>query len=308
VKDARAETAAVPAEPLSPLGSTRRLTAVLSDYVALTKPRLNVLVVATSAAGYYLGAATPPAPWSMAVAVCGTALVAAGSAVLNQVYERDTDALMRRTRLRPLPDGRVTADEAAILGVGLAALGILLLVVRTNELASLLALATLILYVVIYTPLKRRSEMATLVGAIPGALPPLIGWAAAHGSLSIGGWVLFAIVFLWQIPHFMAISWLYREDYSKAGFPMLPVIDPGGRSAGRQALIYAWALLPVTLLPTAVGLSGRIYFWIALILGSGIVWLSWRFALDRSDRIARALFLGSIVYLPLIWVAMILNH
>ena len=284
------------------------MTAILSDYVALTKPRLNVLVVATSAAGYYLGSATPPAPWSMAEAVCGTALVAAGSAVLNQVYERDTDALMRRTRLRPLPDGRVTADEAAIFGVGLAALGILLLVFKTNGLAALLALATLVLYVVIYTPLKRRSEIATLVGAIPGALPPLIGWAAGHGSLSVGGWVLFAIVFLWQIPHFMAISWLYREDYGKAGFPMLAVIDPEGRSAGRQALIYAWALLPVSLLPTAVGLSGRIYFWIALMLGSAMVWLSWRFAVTRSEPVARALFIGSIVYLPLIWVAMILNH
>jgi protoheme IX farnesyltransferase len=305
VKEARANTAPV---PLARLGSTRRLTAVFSDYVALTKPRLNVLVVATSAAGYYLGTATPPAPWSMAQAVCGTALVAAGSAVLNQVYERDTDALMRRTRLRPLPDGRVTADEAAVFGVGLAALGILLLMVRTNALAALLALATLILYVVIYTPLKRRSDIATLVGAIPGALPPLIGWAAAHGSLSVGGWVLFAIVFLWQIPHFMAISWLYREDYGKGGFPLLTVIDPAGRSAGRQALIYAGALLPVSLLPTVVGLSGRSYFWIALVLGSAIVWLSWRFAASRSEPAARALFVGSIIYLPLIWVAMILNH
>jgi protoheme IX farnesyltransferase len=308
VKEARADTAPVPLRPLGPLGSTRRLTAVLSDYVALTKPRLNGLVVTTSAAGYYLGSATAPAPWSMAQAVCGTALVAAGSAVLNQVYERDTDALMRRTRLRPLPDGRITADEAAIFGVGLAALGILLLAIRTNGLAALLALATLILYVVIYTPLKRRSEIATLVGAIPGALPPLIGWAAGHGSLSVGGWVLFAMVFLWQIPHFMAISWLYREDYGKGGFPLLAVIDPAGRSAGRQALIYAWALLPVSLLPTVVGVSGRSYFWIALLLGSAIVWLSWRFAVTRSEPVARALFIGSIVYLPLIWAAMILNH
>jgi protoheme IX farnesyltransferase len=305
VKDARADTAPV---PLGPLGSSRRLPAVLSDYVALTKPRLNLLVVATSAAGYYLGSAAPPAPWSMAEAVCGTALVAAGSAVLNQVYERDTDALMRRTRRRPLPDGRVTADEAGVFGVGLAALGILLLVVKTNGLAALLALATLILYVVIYTPLKRRSEVATLVGAIPGALPPLIGWAAAHGSLSVGGWVLFAIVFLWQIPHFMAISWLYREDYGKAGFPMLAVIDPAGRSAGRQAFIYAWALFAVSLLPTAIGLSGRIYLWIALLFGAAMVWLSWRFATTRTEPVARALFIGSIVYLPLIWVAMILNH
>ena len=308
MKELRADTAPVRLGPLDRLGSSRRVTAMMADYVALTKPRLNVLVVATSAAGYYLGSATPPAPWSMAEAVCGTTLVAAGSAVLNQVYERDTDALMRRTRLRPLPDGRVTADEAAIFGVSLAALGILLLVLKTNGLAALLALTTLVLYVVIYTPLKRRSEIATLVGAIPGALPPLIGWAAGHGSLSVGGWVLFAMVFLWQIPHFMAISWIYREDYGKGGFPMLSVIDPEGHSAGRQALIYAWALLPVSLLPTGVGLSGRIYFWIALMLGAALVWLAWRFARTRSEPIARALFIGSIVYLPLIWVAMILNH
>jgi protoheme IX farnesyltransferase len=305
VKEARANAAPV---RLGTVGSSRRLTAVLSDYVALTKPRLNLLVVATSAAGYYLGSPASPAPWSMAEAVCGTALVAAGSAVLNQVYERDTDALMRRTRLRPLPDGRVSADEASIFGIGVAALGILLLLVKTNGLAALLALATLVLYVVIYTPLKQRSEIATLVGAIPGALPPLIGWAAGHGSLSVGGWVLFALVFLWQIPHFMAISWLYREDYGKAGFPMLSVIDPEGRSAGRQALLYACALLPVSLLPSLVGVSGRAYFWMALVLGSAMVWLSWRFALTRSEPVARALFFGSIIYLPLIWVAMILNH
>jgi protoheme IX farnesyltransferase len=305
VKEARADTAPV---RLGRVSSSRRLTAVLSDYVALTKPRLNVLVVATSAAGYYLGSPTYPAPWAMAEAVCGTALVAAGSAVLNQVYERDTDALMRRTRLRPLPDGRVSADEASVFGVGIATLGILLLLVETNGLAALLALATLVLYVVIYTPLKQRSEIATLVGAIPGALPPLIGWAAGHGSLSVGGWVLFALVFLWQIPHFMAISWLYREDYGKAGFPMLSVIDPEGRSAGRQALLYAGALLPVSLLPSLVGVSGSVYFWVALVLGSAMVWLSWRFAMTRSEPVARALFFGSIIYLPLIWVAMILNH
>ena len=195
-----------------------------------------------------------------------------------------------------------------MFGIGLSALGIVLLALTANALSALLALTTLVVYVVIYTPLKRRSEMATLVGAVPGALPPLIGWAAAHGSLSAGGWALFAIVFLWQIPHFMAIAWLFREDYGKAGFPMLPVVDPAGRRAGRQAFLYACALLPVSLVPTAIGVAGTSYFWLSLALGVALVVLSWRFNANRNDRTARALFIGSITYLPLMWVAMILSH
>ena len=213
-----------------------RTSARLADYVALTKPRLNLLVVATSAAGYYLGATRALDLWPMAQAVAGTALVAGGAAVLNQVYERDTDALMRRTRTRPLPDGRVPPTDAGIFGLALALGGLLLLAARAGMLAALLALATLIVYLVVYTPMKRRSSLSTLVGAVPGALPPLIGWTASHGSLSLGGAALFAIVFLWQIPHFMAIAWMYRDDYAKAGFPMLPVIEPEGRRAGRQAV------------------------------------------------------------------------
>src|SRR5262249_27488360 len=158
-------------------------------------------------------------------------LVAAGAAVLNQVYERDTDALMRRTRLRPLPDGRVGAIDAALFGLALSFAGVVVLATRTNALAALLALATLVIYLVIYTPMKRQTSLATLVGAVPGALPPLIGWAASHGTVDIGGAVLFAIVFLWQIPHFMAIAWMYRDDYAKARFPMLPVIEPDGARA-----------------------------------------------------------------------------
>ncbi len=302
MKDARVEAAPVP------LAATRRPAAMLADYVALTKPRLNGLVVATSAAGYYLGSPEMPALLPMVQAVCGTALVAAGSATLNQVLERDTDGLMRRTRMRPLPDGRVAPEDARIFGMGLSTLGVLLLAFTTNALAALLALATLVVYVVIYTPLKRRSDIATLVGAIPGALPPLIGWAAGHGALSAGGWALFAIVFLWQIPHFMAISWLYRDDYGRAGFPMLSVIEPEGSGAGRQALLYACALLPVSLVPALIGVAGVSYFWFALLLGAVMVWLSWRFSAARTDTTARALFFGSIVYLPLLWTAMILNH
>src|SRR6185295_13046898 len=183
--------------------------------------------------------------------------------------------------------------------------GLVLLAARANLLAASLALATLVVYLAIYTPMKRRTSIATLVGAVPGALPPLIGWTASHGTVSAGGAALFAIVFLWQIPHFMAIAWLYRDDYAKAGFPMLPVVDPGGGRAGRQAVVYAAALVPVTLVPALVGVSGLWYGSIALVIGVALMALAIRFAMTRSDRSARALFLGSIVYLPLLWIAMI---
>jgi protoheme IX farnesyltransferase len=301
VKNAQAEAASVP------LGLSRR-SSVPGDYFALTKPRLNLLVVLTSAAGYYLGAPVAPSWLAMAPAVAGTALVAGGAAVLNQVYERDTDALMRRTRLRPLPDGRIQPEEARVFGASLAVAGLVLLAFTANATAAALAATTLVIYLVIYTPMKRQSPASTLVGAIPGALPPLIGWAAARGSLSAGGWALFAIVFLWQIPHFMAIAWMYRDDYRSAGFPMLPVVEPDGRRTGRQAVIYAVALLPVSLVPTFVGVSGQTYLAIAVVLGLGLVALAINFASARTDGGARALFFGSITYLPLIWAAMILDH
>ena len=280
----------------------------MGDYLALTKPRLNFLVVATSAAGYYLGAPGSADVISMAEAVAGTALVAGGAAVLNQLYERDTDALMRRTRQRPLPAGRVAPADARLLGLALSVAGLALLAARANWLSAGLALATLVTYLVIYTPMKRRTSLATLVGAIPGALPALIGWTASHGSIAYGGAALFAMVFLWQIPHFMAIAWLYREDYGKAGFPMLPVIDPEGRRAGRQAVWYGAALVPVSLAPTYIGLAGSVYFASALVLGLALLVLAVRFSATRSDAAARALFLGSITYLPLIWIIMIANH
>jgi protoheme IX farnesyltransferase len=301
VKDVRADLGPVP------LAVGRQSRGLIADHVALTKPRLNLLVVVTSVAGYYLGwqPGTPLLP--MVYAACGTALVAGGAAVLNQVSERDTDALMRRTRLRPLPDGRVTPLDARAFGLGLAAAGLGVLVL-VNLVAALLALATLVIYLAVYTPMKRRSSLAMLVGAVPGALPPLIGWTAAQGTTSVGGWVLFSIVFFWQIPHFLAIAWIYRDDYGKAGFPMLPVLEPDGRRTGRQALLYAVALLGASLLPTFVGLAGFMYFWVTLTLGLGLVFLCARFALMRTDSTARAVFYGSIMYLPLIWAAMILDH
>jgi protoheme IX farnesyltransferase len=290
-----------------PLSVGRRSSQVIADYLALTKPRLNSLVVVTSAGGYYLGVSRPTFLPMVAVAM-GTALVAGGAAVLNQVYERETDALMQRTRLRPLPDQRVTPEEARTFGTLLAAAGIVFLSVSANALAALLALVTVVVYLTIYTPMKRRSSVATLIGAVPGALPPLIGWTAASGSLSLGGWSLFAIVFLWQVPHFMAIAWLYRDDYARAGFPMLPVVEPDGRRTGIQAVFYAAALVPASLAPTVVGLTGTAYLWTALILGVGLLWMAARFALSRTDATARILFYSSITYLPLIWTAMLLDH
>lgn len=281
-----------------------------ADYLALTKPRLNFLVVATSAAGYYLGAPSGAGAMdllAMASAVAGTALVAGGAAVLNQVYERDTDALMRRTRTRPLPDGRVAFAEATLFGLALSAAGLALLATRANLTAALLALATLVVYLIVYTPMKRWSPLATLVGAVPGALPPLIGWTASHGGISLGGASLFAIVFLWQIPHFMAIAWLYRDDYSKAGFPMLPVVEPDGRRTGRQAVMYSLALVPVSLVPALVGVSALAYCAIAFVLGIAMLWLAIQFATTRDDQSARRLFFGSITYLPLLWMAMIVT-
>jgi protoheme IX farnesyltransferase len=215
---------------------------------------------------------------------------------------------MMRTRLRPLPDRRVGVEEARALGIVLAAAGLAVLSLSANLLAALVAAATLAIYLAVYTPLKRRSSISTLVGAVPGALPPLIGWTAGRGAIDAGGWALFAIVFLWQIPHFMAIAWMYRDDYRRAGFPMLPVIEPDGARTGRQAVLYALALVPVSLVPALVGVAGLAYFWFALGLGVSFFVLSARFARVRSEARARALFYGSLLYLPLIWAAMILDH
>jgi protoheme IX farnesyltransferase len=288
------------------LPETRRATA-FADYLELTKPRLNFLVVATSAAGYYLGSAGGIDIASMAEAVAGTALVAGGAAVLNQLYERDTDALMRRTRMRPLPAGRVGPNDARVFGLALSAAGLVLLAARANWLSAALALATLLTYLAIYTPMKRRTPLSTIVGAVPGALPALIGWTASHGSIDLSGAALFAIVFCWQLPHFMAIAWLYREDYGRAGFPMLPVIDPDGRRAGKQAVYWGFLLVLASLEPSFSGLAGDAYFGVALVLGVALFWLSARFAFARNEATARALFYGSITYLPLLWIAMIAN-
>ena len=223
---------------------------------------------------------------------------------LTRAPSSATPAAERRTPNSRASDGRVAPSDARLFGVLLSAAGLTLLGALVNLTATALALATLVTYLIVYTPMKRRSSMATLVGAIPGALPPLIGWVASHGTLSAGGAALFLIVFLWQIPHFMAIAWLYRDDYGKAGFPMLPVIEPDGRRTGRQAVAYAAALVPASLVPAFVRLSGPVYAAVALVLGAALLWLAIRFAATRSDHSARWLFFSSIAYLPLIWIVM----
>jgi protoheme IX farnesyltransferase len=279
-----------------------------SDYVALAKPRLNVLVVASALAGYAMaGGDTTNAPLLL-LTLFGTALVAGGASAFNQILEREADALMRRTRTRPLPDRRLPASSALAYATVLSVAGLLILSFGVNRLSAIVAFATLASYAIVYTPLKRRTSFATVIGAIPGALPPVIGWAAAAGSLSQGAWVLFGILFLWQLPHFLAIAWMYRDDYARAGFPLLPVIEPDGRSTARQAVVYAAALLPVALAPTLVGMSGTAYFAGALASTLLFLAMSVRFASTRSVRDARRLFFTSIVYLPVLWLLMIVDR
>ena len=278
------------------------------DYVALAKPRLNGLVVASALAGYAMAGGDTADVVRVLGTILGTALVAGGASAFNQLLERDSDALMRRTRLRPLPDGRLQPADAVAFGSLLSAGGLLVLAAAVNLLSATVALATLASYAIVYTPLKRRTSFATVIGAIPGALPPVIGWAAGRGGLSQGAWVLFGIVFLWQLPHFLAIAWIYREDYARAGLRMLPVLEPDGRSTARQAVLYAAALLPVSLAPTLLGMAGAIYFIGALVLSAGLLLLSVRFARDRGVSAARQLFYGSILYLPALWILMIANR
>lgn len=280
----------------------------VADFIALTKPRLNSLVVVTAAIGYYLGAAEALHLTSLVQAVLGIALVAGGAAGLNQIYERDTDSLMFRTRMRPLAAQRVTTHEALIFSLALVALGLGMLAVTANLLAAFLALLTVVSYNVIYTPMKRRSQLATLVGAVPGALPPMIGWVAARGALTAEAWALFAIVFVWQIPHFMAIAWLYRADFGRAGFPLLPVVEPTGKTAARHAVLFSLMLVPLSLVPYFLGMSGPAYAVGAAAGSLGLLWLALSFGMKRTDERARLLFLGSITYLPVLWGMLIVDR
>jgi protoheme IX farnesyltransferase len=277
------------------------------DFVALAKPRLNLLVVASTLVGYAMADGEPLGLLRVGGLLLGTGLVAGGASAFNQVVERDLDALMKRTRTRPLPDQRLQPIEGLLFGSAITLAGLLMLVTAANLLAAGVALATLLSYVAVYTPLKRRSSFGTVIGAIPGALPPIIGWAAASGALPPQAWTLFGIMFLWQLPHFLAIAWMYRDDYARAGFLMLPVLEPDGRSTARQSVLYAAALVPLSLAPTLMRMAGEAYFAGAMVLGLAFLWLTLQFARTRSVRDARRVFFGSIVYLPFLWILMIAN-
>jgi protoheme IX farnesyltransferase len=279
-----------------------------ADFVELAKPRITLMVALTAGAGIALGSGESIDALRLAHTMTGTALLAAGASALNQVIERQSDGLMRRTADRPLPTGRMPSDLALLFGALLAFTGMLQLTLAVNALTALLGAATLAAYVFVYTPLKRVTSLATVIGAIPGATPPMMGWAGARGEVELGAWVLFALLFLWQLPHFLAIAWLYRADYERAGMPMLSVVDPEGGRVGRQALLYAAALLPVSLMPSALGLAGGFYALGALLLGLGFVGTSGAFAFDRTPLSARRLLLFSVLYLPAVLVVLMLDR
>lgn len=280
----------------------------LAGFLELTKPRITFLVVLTTLVGFLVASPRPVPVLLLLHALVGTALTAGAAGALNQWAERRLDAEMRRTARRPLPSGQLTPLEAAVFGVGLTLAGTAYLALTTNGLASALAAVTIASYLLLYTPLKRVTSLATVVGAVPGALPPLIGWAAARGRLGVEAWVLFGILFLWQMPHFLALAQLYRADYARAGFRMLTVEDATGRGAGRQATLYALALVPVSLLPTPLGLAGPVYFLGALALGIAFLAAGVAMAVDpTSPAAARRLFHVSLLYLPAICILLLVG-
>ena len=273
---------------------------VASDLVALTKPRVVVMVLVTTLVGYHTGLTGSPDYLRMIHLLIGTLLAAGGTLTLNQYSERDVDARMDRTRGRPLPAGRLQPLEALVFGVVLTTLGTAYLAALVGALVALITAATAILYLFTYTPLKRRTALCTLVGAVPGALPPVAGWAAARGDVTLGAWVLFGILFLWQLPHTLSIARLYREDYARAGVRLLPVIDPSGASTERQILLACLGLLAVSPLPTVIGWTGPIYLAGALVLGLAFAAVGIAQALAPSARAARRVLLASLLYLPLL--------
>lgn len=298
------EAAGLALEP-APLAQAAR--GRLVDLYELTKPRMNFLVVVTTMVGYYM-AAQGLADWAkVAYTLIGTAMTAAGSSVLNQFVERGFDGKMRRTANRPLPAGRIRPFEALLFGIGLSIAGVAMLALFVNALTALLGALTLALYVFIYTPAKRKTTLCTIIGAIPGAIPPVMGFTAVQGAITPQAMTLFTILFIWQMPHFLAIAILYREDYARGGFLMLPVVDEDLDMTGRQIVLYSLCLIPVSLMPALLGMAGTIYFIAALLLGIafcafGVVCARSKF---RSD--ARQLFLASIIYLPALLAAMMID-
>ena len=278
-----------------------------TDFFALTKPRMVLMILVTTCVGFYLGSSGPMDALRLLHTLLGTALAAGGTLALNQFLEREVDATMERTRRRPLPAGRLQPVEALAFGTMMTVAGLLYLAFGVIELSALVTAITVVSYLFVYTPLKRRTSLCSVLGAIPGALPPVTGWVAARGDFGPGAWVLFAILFLWQLPHSLAIGWLYRADYARAGIRLLPVIEPDGRSTGRQIVSNCLALLAVGLLPTLIGLAGWVYFLGALALGAGLLVCGIVLAVSRSAADARRLVFASLVYLPALLVLMALN-
>jgi protoheme IX farnesyltransferase len=280
---------------------------VVGDLAELVKARLTLLVLLTTAVGFYLGSESPIEYKALFHVVFGTAAAAAGAAALNQWWERTADALMRRTRTRPIPAGRMRPLQALVLGIILSVFGIGYLAIVCNGLSAALAAITIAIYIFAYTPLKRASTANTAVGAIPGAIPPIIGWAAARGSIGAGAWSLFAIIFLWQLPHFFAIAWMYREDYSRAGFRMISSDDRSGERSASQSVFFCILLLVIAGLPAFLGIANFVYLAIELLLGGLFTAVAMRFLRMRTPGSARSLFIASIVYLPLLLGALVLT-
>jgi protoheme IX farnesyltransferase len=309
------ETAVAPAAPAAPVVLKRN--SLLGDYFQLFKVRVTSLVVITAWAGYYMGAAKSGASsltFTLLNALLGIGVTCAGSAALNEVLEHKVDALMRRTRNRPLPAGRMSLATGLTAGILATVLGPLYLSLTTNVLTGVLAFGTAVSYLVFYTPLKRISPISTFIGAFPGAMPPLLGWTAVRGKVEIEAVFLFLIVFFWQFPHFQAIAWMYREDYEAAGIKMLPVVDKAGHSVIRQMFTYCSTLISVSLVPTLLRMTGKIYLFGALVLGLGFLWFVFRLARTKlpttspdSRLFARQLLQASVIYLPLLFALMMLN-
>lgn len=289
----------------------------MRDYLALTKPRVTWLILMSTGIGYFFG--IHPAgnlrqflagiQWlTLLHTILGTGLIASGTAALNQFFERDADRRMRRTANRPLPAGRLAEGPAFAFGIGLSVVGFCELWLGVNLLSGLVGAFTLASYLFLYTPMKQRTWWSTTVGAIPGAMPPVIGYAAAAGTLDRDAWVLAAILFLWQFPHFYAIAWMYKEDYAKAGIRMLPVVEPDCRSTARQIVLFGIALIPVSLIPALLGMSGAIYLAGALALGLWFLWSGIRVALERTRPRARGVLMASVLYLPLIYGLMLIDR
>jgi heme o synthase len=280
---------------------------VFADVAELIKARLTLLVLLTTAVGFYLGSESPVDYMALFHVVFGTAAAAAGAAALNQWWERRADALMRRTRVRPIPAGRMPPLQALLVGIALSFFGVGYLAIVCNLLSAALTALTIAIYIFAYTPMKRASTANTAVGAIPGAIPPLIGWAAARGSIGAGAWALFAIIFLWQLPHFFAIAWIYREDYSRAGFRMISSDDRSGERSASQSVFFCILLLVIAGLPAFLGIANFVYLAAELLLGGLFVAVAMRFLRTRTPSAARSLFIASIVYLPLLLGVLVLT-